>query len=155
MSPTIIAVIVGIVLQAITLGWGFVQSNKADRQEALVIACQAKHDAFVDQVEAQGEIAKAKARIKERQNVQIAEDTANGWAAAIERVRADYGQRLRDATRRGAGGGGVSAPAKDPSGHAEAGSDTVPSPERVASDCAETTITANFLQSYIERLQNE
>jgi hypothetical protein len=135
--------------------WQFADS-RADKQEALVVACQAKHDAFVEQTEALGEIAKAKAKIKERQNAQIAEDTSNGWAAALSRVRdIERDKRMRDAARRSAGGSGVSAPAQDRPGDARTGPDTVPSPARVAADCAETTITLNYLQSYVERLQNE
>jgi hypothetical protein len=137
------------------IGWKVSASNAAAEKQK-VVACQAKHDAFVGQVEAQGEIAKAKAKIKERQNAQIAEDTSNGWAAALVRVRAiERDKRVRDAARRGAGGSGVPAPAQDRPGDAQAGSDTVPSPARVAADCAETTITLNYLQSYVERLQNE
>lgn len=136
------------------IGWKVSAAN-VDAEKQKVVACQAKHDAFVDQVEKQGEIAKAKAKIKERQNAQIAEDTSNGWAAALERVRADYSKRLRDAARRSADSGGVSAPGQDQSGSAQADPDAIPSPARVAADCAETTVTANFLQSYIERLQNE
>ena len=137
------------------IGWK-VSSSSAEAEKQKVIACQAKHDAFVDQVETQGEIAKAKAKIKERQNAQIAEDTSNGWAAAIERVRADYGKRLRDAdARRSAGGGSVSKVSGDRPGTTVPGPDTIPSPARVAADCAETTITLNYLQSYVERVQNE
>jgi hypothetical protein len=136
------------------IGWKVSASN-AEAEKQKVVACQAKHDAFVGQTETQGEIAKAKAKIKERQNAQIAEDTSNGWAAALVRVRADYGKRLRDAASRSAGGSGVSAPSQDRPGDAQARPDTVPSPARVAADCAETTITLNYLQSYVERLQNE
>jgi hypothetical protein len=153
MSPTIIAVIVGIVLQAITLGWGFVQSNKADRQEALVIACQAKHQAFKDQVEAAGKVAQVKANWTEAKYEKVIDDTAKGWAAAIAVVRADYAKRLRDSSSRSAGSSSMPKVAKDQPGTVEASADAIPSPERVAADCAETTVTANFLQSYIERLE--
>jgi hypothetical protein len=136
------------------IGWK-VSAASAEAEKQKVVACQAEHKAFVEQTEALGEIAKAKAKIKERQNAQNAEDTSNSWAAALKVVRADYSKRLRDATRRSAGGSGVSAPSPDRPGDAQAGSDTVPSPARVAADCAETTITLNYLQSYVERLQND
>lgn len=157
LTPITLYAIIGLLISnAVFVGlWQFADS-RADKQEALVVACQAKHDAFVEQTEALGEIAKAKAKIKERQNAQIAEDTSNGWAAALSRVRdIERDKRMRDAARRSAGGSGLSAPTQDRPGDAQAGTDTVPSPARVAADCAETTIALNYLQSYVERVQNE
>ena len=155
MSPTIIAVIIAALLQAATLGWGFVQSNRADRYEAKLTTCQAEHKAFVSQTEAVGRVAAAKAKVTEENNRRTADETAKGWASALAVVRADYAKRLRDASSRSAGGSGLSAPAQDRPGDAQTGPDAVPSPARVAADCAETTITLNYLQSYVERLQNE
>jgi hypothetical protein len=69
-------------------------------------------------------------------------------------VRSDaQRQRLRDAARRSSGGSGVSAPVEDRPGNAQADANAIPAPERIAQDCAETTMTANFLQSYIERIE--
>jgi len=153
MSPTIIAVLVAVVLQGLTLGWGFVQSNRADSYKEKLQACNATHAAFVLQTEAVGRIAAAKAKETEENNRRTADETAKGWADALAVVRADYAKRLRAATNSGSGGSGVSAPAA--TGQATTGSDadSIPSPERVAQDCAETTLTANFLQRYIERLK--
>jgi len=155
MSPTIIAALVALVLQAATLGWGFVQSNRADAYKGKLETCNATHAAFVMQTEAVGRIAAAKAKATEEANRRTADETAQGWAAALAVVRADYAKRLRTAAAASAGGGGVSPPAQDRPGDAQTGPDTVPSPARVAADCAETTITLNYLQSYVERLQNE
>ena len=153
MSPTIIAVIVALVLQGLTLGWGFVQSNRADSYKGKLETCNATHAAFVLQTEAVGRIATAKAKATEEANRRTADETAKGWAAALAVVRADYAKRLRAATNASAGGGGVSAPSG--TGQAATGPDAepIPAPERVAADCAETTLTANFLQQYIERLK--
>ena len=153
MSPTIIAAIVAIVLQAITLGWGFVQSNKADKQEALVVACNAKHQAFKDQVESVGKVAQVKANWTEAKYEKVLDDTAKGWSAAIAVVRADAAKRLRESTNRSSDSGKMPGVAKDRPGTTEANADAIPSPARVAADCQETTVTANFLQSYIERLE--
>ena len=131
------------------LGWK-VASSEAGEQKQKVVACQAKHDAFVGQVRAQGELAKEKAKAEEAENARIADETSRGWAAAIAVVRAE---RLRNATSRGSGSGGLSAPAEDRPGNAPAGADAIPSPERLAADCAEATVTANYLQSYIERME--
>jgi len=153
MSPTIIAALVALLLQAATLGWGFVQSNRADAYKEKLQTCNATHAAFVLQTEAVGRIAAAKAKATEDANRRTADETAQGWAAAISVVRADYAKRLRAAAAASAGGGGVSAPAATGPTPAGPDADAIPSPERIAADCAETTLTANFLQRYIERLK--
>lgn len=140
------------------LGLKWSMSNtEAEKQK--VVECRAKHAVFVEQTNAIGEIAKEKARLEKLENERIANDTAKGWAAALGAVRAsksDLDKRMRDsAARRGSGGGGLSAPAQDRPGDAGTGTDSIPSPARVAQDCAETTITLNYLQSYIERIQDE
>ena len=155
MSPTIIAVLVAMVLQGLTLGWGFVQSNRADAFKGKLETCNATHAAFVLQTESIGQIAAAKAKATEETNRRTADETAQGWASALTVVRADYAKRLRSAASAGAGGSGLSAPTKDRPGDTQTGTDAIPSPARVAADCAETTITLNYLQSYVERLQNE
>lgn len=126
---------------------------RADKQEALVQKCAADHKAFVDQVESSGRIAQAQAKQKEAEHERIVEDTAKGWAAAIGVVRADAAKRVRDAARRSAGSGSVSQVSQDRPGLALPDPEPIPAPERVAADCAETTVTANFLQAYIERLE--
>jgi len=136
------------------LFWQFADS-KADKYEAKLATCAAEHKASIAQIDAMGRIAKEQAKAKEAEDAKIADETATGWAAALGVVRAGAAQRMRDESRRSAGGGGLSAPGKDTSGHAEASTDPIPSPARIAEDCAETTVTANFLQSYIERLQHE
>lgn len=133
--------------------WQFADS-RADQQEALVAKCAAEHRAFKDQVESSGRLAQAQAKQKESENAKLVEDTAKGWASAIAVVRADAAQRLRDAARRSAGSGAVPKVSQDRPGHALPESDAIPAPERVATDCAETTVTANFLQAYIERLES-
>lgn len=138
----------------LTAFWQFADS-KADKQEAIALKCAAEHKASIAQIDAMGRIAKEQARAKEAEYAKIADETAKGWATAIGVVRADAAQRVRDAARRSAGGGGLSAPAQDTSGHAQASTDPIPAPERVAADCAETTVTANYLQSYIERIERE
>lgn len=126
---------------------------RADKQEALVQKCAADHKAFKDQVESSGRIAQAQAKQKEAEHERIVEDTAKGWAAAIGVVRADADKRVRDAARRSAGSGSVSQVSQDRPGLALPDPEPIPAPERVAADCAETTVTANFLQAYIERLE--
>ena len=135
--------------------WQFADS-RADKQEALVAKCQADHKAFKDQVESSGRIAQAQAKQKEQENAKIAKDTVDGWAAALTVVRSDAAtKRLRDSARRSAGSGAMPQISQDRPSDAVPESDAIPSPARVAQDCAETTITLNYLQSYIERIQDE
>lgn len=152
MSPTLIGVLIAMVLQGLTLGWGFVQSNRADHYAAKLTTCKAEHAAFVKQTEAVAEIAKAKAKATEESNQRTADETAKGWASALAVVRADYAKRLRNATRASSGGSGLSQVAntgREPDGTS---GDAIPPPERVAQDCAETTLKLNHLQWYLERL---
>ena len=153
MSPTIIAVLVAVVLQGLTLGWGFVQSSRADSYKEKLQSCNATHAAFVLQTESVGRSAAAKAKETEENNRRTADETAKGWAAALAVVRADYAKRLRLATSGSASSGSVSKVSQDRPGHALPESDAIPSPARVAADCAETTITLNYLQSYIEQIE--
>lgn len=129
--------------------WQFAGS-RADKQEALVVACNAKHAAFAEQTEAMGKVAQVKANWTEAKHEKVLDDTAKGWAAALAAVRAE---RLRDAAGRGSGSGTMPGVSQDRPGDAILHADAVPSPTRVAADCAETTVTANFLQSYIERIE--
>jgi len=153
MSPTIIAAIVAVMLQMATLGWGFYQSNRADRNEVAVQKCKTDHEFFVKMTVAKAEEAKAKAKATEDANKRNADEIAKGWAAALDVVRADAARRVRAAANASSGGGGVSAPSGPGQTTVGAGADSIPSPERVAADCAETTLTANFLQRYIEGLR--
>ena len=126
---------------------------RADKQEALVMKCAADHKAFKDQVESSGRIAQAQAKQKEAEHEKLIEDTTKGWSAAIAVVRADAAQRVRNATKRSSGSSSVPQVSQDRPGDAVPDAEPIPPPERVASDCAETTVTANFLQAYIERLE--
>ena len=132
--------------------WQFADS-RADKQEALVVACQAKHQAFVEQAEAAGKVAQVKANWQEAKHEKVLSDTEKRWKAAIAVVRADAAKRVRDAAGRGSGSGSVPQVSGDRPGDAVPDADSIPSPARVAADCAETTVTANFLQSYIEQIE--
>ena len=131
-----------------------VADSKADKQEAIALKCAAEHKATMAQVDAMGRIAKEHAKEKEAEHAKNSDETAAGWAAALGSVRADYARRLRDAAGRSSGGRAVPEAVPNRPGNAEASTDAIPAPERVAQDCAETTVTANFLQTYIERLES-
>lgn len=133
-----------------------VKSKDATSYKSQLETCKAKHQAFVDQVETAGRRAAEKARQIETEQQRIADETAKSWAAALDFVRADAARRMRAiAGQGGAGGSGLSEAAKTGLTIADADPDPIPSSERVAADCAETTITANSLQGYIERIQGQ
>ena len=154
LTPITLYAIIGLVVSNIAfIGlWQFADL-RADKQEALVMKCAADHRAFKDQVESSGRIAQAQAKQKEAEHERIVEDTAKGWSAALAVVRADAAQRVRNAASRSAGSGAVPKVSQDRPGITVPDPDAIPAPERIAADCAETTVTANFLQSYIERLE--
>lgn len=130
-------------------------ANARSKQfKAELETCAANHKAFVSLTKSAGDLAKVKAQAVELKNEIIVEQTHTGWAAAVASVRTDASrERLRDATNRSSGGGGVSAPAADRPFNAGADPNAIPSADRVAQDCAETTVTANYLQGYIEKVE--
>ena len=154
MTPTRYLIVVMAIALAVMTGMLFVANSRAKQFKAELETCTANHKAFVSLTKSAGDLAKAKAQAEELKNGIIVQQTHDGWAAAINTVRTDaYRDRLRVATSGNSVGGGVSAPAADRPIYAGAGPDTIPSPARVAQDCAETTVTANYLQGYIEKVQ--
>ena len=132
----------------------FLSNSRANQFKAELETCAANHNAFVSLTKSAGELAKVKAQAVELKNEIISEQTTTGWAAALTSVRTDANrERLRLAAGGGSGGSGVSAPSADRPFNAGADSNTIPPPARVAQDCAETTVTANYLQSYIEKVE--
>lgn len=155
LSPVVWIVLIAAALQCATgLGW-WVTSTKLENTQVKLEKCKQDHAVFLDQTRRAGERAAEKAKQIETEQKRIADETAKSWAAALDHVRADAARRVRLATAGSAGGGGLpqtpatglQAPAADP--------DPIPPPAQLAADCAETTLTANALQSYIERLQHE
>jgi len=151
LSPAILYLIVGLVFtNVVTLaGWSMSRA-RLDKARAETVACAARHEAFVAQVKAEGDKAARRTAEIIAKNTIIIEDIKNGYSAAIARVRSEYSERLRIKAAGGSGGGampGVSGPV---TGADAADANAIPTPERLAKDCAETTVTANFLQAFIE-----
>ena len=155
MTPSLYAIafllitnIVGIV------GWGVTQARLNTAKEA-VATCKANHEAFVLQAKAQGELAAKKARQVEQDNERIADETAKGWANALDVVRADTARRVRNVARNPGGREmpGLRAPAERVDAAAEG---ALPAPERIIADCAEDTLKLVWLQHWItETRSNE
>jgi multidrug resistance efflux pump len=128
-----------------------VKSSDAKSYQSQLETCKAKHQAFKDQVEAQGKLAIEKAKAKEKDNAEITEKTARAWAAALSAVRADADRRVRLAAARGASGSGVSAAGATASGIDAPTQVDLPPAERVIADCAEDTLTLIWLQDWIRK----
>ena len=154
MTPTRY-LIIGLAAALAALSVLLFMSNARSKQfKAELETCAANHKAFVSLTKSAGELAKVKAQATELKNEIIVEQTHTGWAAALASVRTDANrERLRVATGGSSSGGGVSAPTQDRPFNAGTDANAIPPAARVAQDCAETTITANYLQSYIEKVE--
>ena len=86
---------------------------------------------------------------KDRQEA-IAEKTNEDWHKNLDALHEYYRKRMLPQTL----GGGVTLPASA-GGAASNGQDAVPSPARVAEECAETTLQLNMLQDWTERVRKE
>ena len=158
LTPVTLWLILGLVFTnlATVVAWR-VTDARLESAATEITACAARHEAFVAQTKDQGQVAAEKATQENLKNEQLSESVTKGWAAAVVAVRADrdnLNKRLRNAeARRNPGGSGVSAPTQDRPVNAGTDTNTIPSPARVAQDCAETTVTANYLQGYIEKIE--
>ena len=154
LSPVVWIVLIAAALQCATgLGW-WVTSTKLENTQVKLEKCKQDHAIFLDQTRRAGERAAERAKLIEYEQRRIADETAKSWAAALDYVRADAARRMRLAAG-SAGGGGLSQTAHVGLAAPAADTDPIPPPAQLAADCAETTLTANALQSYIERLQHE
>jgi hypothetical protein len=130
----------------------YVKSNDAASYKQQLETCQANAAAFKNQVVAEGQLAAARAKATEEQNRRTADETAKGWAAALDVVRRSADNRVRLAlANRGAGGSGVSVyPVSAPGINAPAQGD-LPPPERVLADCSEDVLTLAWLQDFVAK----
>jgi hypothetical protein len=124
----------------------FVKATEAKGYKERAELCAAKHEAFVEQVKAAGRAAEDRARAIDRENRRIQDETAKGWAAALDVVRAD---RVRLA-RAGASVSPVRGPGITATGIDGPAAEHLPPPERVVADCAETTLTLVWLQHWVK-----
>ncbi len=154
MTPTRY-LIIGLAAALAALSVLLFMSNARSKQfKAELETCAANHKAFVSLTKSAGDLARVKAQATELKNEIAAEQTSTGWAAALTSVRSDVNrERLRVATSGSSSGGGVSAPTQDRPFNAGTDTNAIPPAARVAQDCAETTVTANYLQSYIEKVE--
>jgi len=103
------------------------------------------------EIVAAGEVQEAEVVRITTEQKQITEDTTNAWKAALDLTRSQYATAGR--VRQPSGScqmPGVSQPAIRVDG---AGKDTVSSSGAVEEACAETTLTLNYLQVWVEQQQ--
>jgi hypothetical protein len=99
----------------------------------------------LDAIAVQHLVEKAEARRVIEKQIQITEDTTNGWKAALDSVRQFNSRRVLPTPAKA--GELPGAPA-----HADAADpNAIPAPARLAEDCAFTTLTANQLQDWVRR----
>ena len=144
LTPQLFAVLTGLVLWLFTAGGWYVEAQKADRYKARAEACEAKHQAFADQVKATGKIAEEAARTKEAEYRRIHDETSRAWAAALDVVRVQY------AARPGPRGSGVSVTPVAADRVVVSPTEPLPAPERIIADCAEDTLKLVWLQHWVQ-----
>jgi hypothetical protein len=124
----------------------FVKATEAKAYKERAGLCVAKHEAFVEQAKAAGRAAEDRARAVDRENRRIQDETAKGWAAALDVVRADRLRIARSSTRVSP----VPEPGVTTTGIDGPAAEHLPPPERVLADCAETTLTLVWLQHWVK-----
>jgi len=100
------------------------------------------------EVEAAGKAQEAEVVRITTEQKQITEDTTNAWKAALDLTRSQYATAGR--VRQPSGScqmPGISQPATRVDGP---GQDAIPSAGNIEEACAETTLTLNYLQGWIE-----
>lgn len=100
------------------------------------------------EIVAAGEVQEAEVVRITTEQKQITEDTTNAWKAALDLTRSQYATAGR--VRQPSGScqmPGISQPATRVDGP---GQDAIPSAGNIEEACAETTLTLNYLQGWIE-----
>jgi len=152
LTPTTVFIAALLVSNVVAFAGWTTNTKRLEHTRQDLATCQVQHKVFVEQTRIAGEEAAKKAKVTEAENRRVADETSNAWAAAITAVRTDSARKLRLAPAHSSSREmpGIAEPRPS---DVPASTDAIPSPERLAADCAETTVTANFLQHYIENLR--
>ena len=154
LSPAAIATAFLVATNLVAFGGWKLTANSLTHTKEQLATCEAQHKAFVDQTRVQGEQAEKAKKATETNNRRIADETAKGWASALDVVRSDAARRVLQSAAAGAGSRAVPE-AGHPSGQTPgAAEDALPAPERIVADCAETTLTLVWLQYWITETQD-
>ena len=151
LSPVVWVVLIAAALQCMTgLGW-WMTSHQLDKAQEAVRRCNVEHQVFVNQTRYQAEQAKARAQQIEHEQRRIQDETAKGWAAALDYVRADAARRVRLAAAGSAGGRGLSSPGTAAQRTDDATESALPAAETIVADCAEDVLKLTWLQDFLRR----
>lgn len=154
LSPSAIAIAFLIATNLVAFGgWKLTASNLTHTQEQLA-TCEATHKAFVAQVRVEGEQAEKAKKTVENNNRRIADETAKGWASALDVVRADAARRVRVAAAAGAGSRGMPGISPPAAGTDAASEGALPPAERIVADCAEDTLNLVWLQHWVSETRS-
>ena len=154
LSPSAIAIAFLIVTNIVAFGGWKLTTDSLTHTKGQLATCEATHKAFVDQTRVQGEQAEKKAKATETNNRRIADETAKGWASALDVVRADASRRVRQSAAGNSGSRAVSEAGQAAARTDAAAEDALPAPERITADCAETTLTLVWLQHWVTETQD-
>jgi hypothetical protein len=130
----------------------YVKGTEATIYKERATACAAKHDAFVEQTRAAGKLAAEKAKAKETENRRIHDETAKGWASALDVVRRDADKRMRQYASGSPRVSPVPGAAVDTVRIADAAQEPLPPAARVIADCAEDTLKLVWLQHHVKQV---
>lgn len=154
LSPTALLIAFLMVTNIVAFGGWKLTSRHLDQAKQDVATCRANHEAFVAQTKAQGELAAQRAKTIEQNHRRIADETAKGWASALDVVRADAARRVRVAAAAGAGGRGMPGISPPAAGTDAAAEGALPPAERIVADCAEDTLNLVWLQHWVSETRS-
>ena len=149
MPPSLIVICFLLVTNIVAFGGWKLTAGNLNQAKQDVATCRANHEAFIAQTKAQGELAAQRAKTVEQNHRRIADETATGWAKALDVVRADAARRVRFAAAASSAGRampGISPPAAGVDAAAEG---ALPPAERIIADCQEDTLKLMWLQHWV------
>ena len=149
LSPTALVIAFLIATNIVAFGGWKLTVGHLSQAKQDVATCRTNHEAFIAQTKTQGELAEQRAKTVEQNNRRIADETATGWAKALDVVRADAARRVRFVAAASSAGRempGIRQPAASPDAAAEG---ALPPAERIIADCQEDTLKLTWLQHWI------
>ena len=123
------------------------RAHEADYQQQRAETCAAQHQAFVEQVSAEGERMVRRAAEITAKNETVTQEIKRDYQTALDRVRADYKRLRQQYAVASAGGGQMPAIPEAARRIDEIPADCLP----LAEQSAETTLMLTSLQYWIQQ----
>lgn len=141
-------IIVALLFTNVLTGFAWqLASHSADRFEAQAMTCAAQHEAFVEQVRAEGERMVRRAAEITAKNETVTQEIKRDYQTGLDRMRADY-KRLRQQYASASSGGGQMPAIPEASSSIDAiAADCLP----LAEQSAETTLMLTSLQDWVNQ----